>query len=202
MPEDVLSAFFASLIAAAATTLVVASAEWLKQRGREARGKRELDIATQRIGFLSALVGLYERVGAAQDADFMRMTVAPQLDAMKSLADQTWSMTQADRQPAFQRAITRILLLGTYRNRVTRGFRALYWITLAWIVIAPGPQFIRGMFGVDTGKPLAYLLGWTTHELVNYLIPELPLLIILRAITLWLIKRETVRTRQAEGSSS
>lgn len=52
MPEDLFENFSTALVAALATTLVAVSSEWLRQRGQDARLKRDVDQATGRINFL------------------------------------------------------------------------------------------------------------------------------------------------------
>jgi hypothetical protein len=49
MPKDLLEKFSTALVAALATTLVAVSSEWLRQRGQDARLKRDVDQSTSRI---------------------------------------------------------------------------------------------------------------------------------------------------------
>jgi len=66
MPEDLFDRFSTALVAALATTLVAVSSEWLRQRGQDARLKRDVDEATSRITFLSAWLTLQERLSESQ----------------------------------------------------------------------------------------------------------------------------------------
>ena len=62
--------FSTALVAALATTLVAVSSEWLRQRGQDARLKRDADQATSRITFLSAWLTLQERLSESSVSAF------------------------------------------------------------------------------------------------------------------------------------
>ena len=82
MPEDLLEKFSTALVAALATTLVAVSSEWLRQRGQDARLKRDVDQSTSRINFLSAWLTLQERISESQ-AEATRVAIAAGLGEWK-----------------------------------------------------------------------------------------------------------------------
>jgi len=99
MPEDLLEKFSTALVAALATTLVAVSSEWLRQRGQDARLKRDADQATSRITFLSAWLTLQERLSESQ-AEAVRVDIARELVTIRENAERTWAAARQPRRSA------------------------------------------------------------------------------------------------------
>jgi hypothetical protein len=186
MPESLFDRFATALVAALATTLVAVSAEWLKQRGQNARVNREADQSITRINFLAAWLTLQERVSQSQ-AEAARVAIARELAAIREEADRTWTAARQAQQSVLRQALTKLLMLGVSRIWSVQLLRVVYWIALAWLVAIALPQFLIDVtHPVSTIESWAGWLGWVSGQFVHHLLLSLILVILLRyLIRLW-----------------
>jgi hypothetical protein len=180
MPEDLLEKFSTALVAALATTLVAVSSEWLRQRGQDARLKRDADQATSRITFLSAWLTLQERLSESQ-AEAVRVDIARELVTIRENAERTWAAARQPRRSAVRQALTKLLMLGVGLTRSVKLLRVVYWLALGWLVVIAIPEFF-----VDVTHPVSAIdswaawLGWVSGRFVEHVLLALALVISLR----------------------
>jgi hypothetical protein len=190
MPESLLDRFSTALVAALATTLVAVSAEWLKQRGQEARVKREVDQATSRVNFLSAWLTLQERISQSQ-AEAARVAIAEELVAIREETERAWATARQTQKSTVRQALRKLLMLGVGRSRYVYFLRSVYWIALVWLVVIAIPEFV-----IDVTHPPASVeswanwLGWMSGRFVEHALIALALVISLRyLIRFWDIEK-------------
>jgi hypothetical protein len=160
MPEGLFEKFSAALVAALATTLVAVLAEWLRQWGDGARAKRDTDNALSRINFLSAWLGLQERL-AESEAESARIVIAQELEDIRRQAEQAWARTNG--RGACRGRPENLLLLGAGKSVYIQILRVLYWIVLAWFVLLTVPSFFINLaYDVTTSsnESFTYWLAW------------------------------------------
>ena len=186
MPEHLFDRFSTALVAALATTLVAVSSEWLRQRGQDARLKREVDQATSRITFLSAWLTLQERLSESQ-AEATRVAIAQELVAIREDAERTWATARQVRRSAVRQALTKLLMLGVGRARSVQLLRVVYWLALGWLVVIAIPQFFVDVTHPNfSNESWAYWLGWVSGRFVQHVLLALALVLSLRyLIRLW-----------------
>ena len=141
MPEDLFDRFSTALVAALATTPVAVSSEWLRQRGQDARLKRDVDEATSRITFLSAWLTLQERLSESQ-AQATRVAIAHELVTIREDAERTWAAARQAHRSAVRQALTKLLMLDVGRSRSVQLLRVVYWLALGWLVVIAIPEFL------------------------------------------------------------
>lgn len=189
MPTNILTVFLAALTSALATTLVAVAAEWLKQRGQEARAKRDAGQAAAKLDFLSAWLTLRQRLTEFQpESD--RILLSRQLERIRQEADEAWSREGA-RSPV-RAAIARLLILGIGRDdRLMQGARVFYWIILGWLVVVEIPQFVARLLRAPPNEDWAYYFGYVARGVVDNLVLPVSFLIILRWAIGWLITHKS-----------
>ena len=187
MPANILTIFLAALMSALATTLVAVTAEWLKQRGQEARARRDAGQAAAKLNFLSAWLTLHQRLPEFQpESD--RIFLSRQLERVRREAEEAWSREGA--RSTVRAAIERLLILGIGRNdRGVLLVRAFYWIVLAWLVIVGIPRFVARLLHV-TPENSAYYVGYVSGAAAATVVLPVCLLIILRWAIRWLIRHK------------
>jgi hypothetical protein len=197
MPEGLLEKFSAALVAALATTLVAVLAEWLRQWGDGARAKRDTDNALSRINFLSAWLGLQERL-AESEAESARIVIAQELEDIRRQAEQAWARAKRARRPAMRQGLRTLLLLGAGKSVYIQILRVLYWIVLAWFVLLTVPSFFINLaYDVTTSsnESFTYWLAWGAAALLNTFVIPVGVMFLLR----YLIRR---RQRHIESEQS
>jgi hypothetical protein len=186
MPVDLFVNFSTALVAAVATTLVAVASEWLRQRGQDARLKRDVDQATSRINFLSAWLTLQERLSESQ-AEAVRVAIAQELVAIREDAERTWATARQVRRSAVRQALTKLLMLDVGRTRSVQLLRVVYWLALGWLVVIAIPEFFVDVtHPVSSNESWAYWLGWVSGRFVQHVLLALALVLSLRyLIRLW-----------------
>jgi len=174
MPQGLLDKFSTALVAALATTLVAVFAEWLRQLGDSARAKRDTDQALSRVNFLSAWLGLQERLSGSEQ-ESARIVIAQELEDIRRQAEQTWARAKRAQRPTIRQALRRLLMLGVGKSVYIQILRALYWIVLAWFILLGIPAFFVDLVyqvSHSSDESFSYWLGWGVTALLNtFLIP-------------------------------
>jgi hypothetical protein len=197
MPEGLFEKFSAALVAALATPFVAVFAEWLRQRGGSSRTKRDTDQAVSRINFLSAWLGLQERL-AESEAESARIVIAQELEDIRRQAEQTWARAKGPRRPVARQGLRTLLLLGAGKSVYIQILRGLYWIVLAWFVLLIVPSFFINLaYDVTTSsnESFTYWLAWGAAALLNTFVVPVGVMLLLR----YLIRR---RQRRIESEQS
>jgi hypothetical protein len=169
MPEGLFERFSAALVAALATTFVAVLAEWLRQRGGGARARRDTDQALSRINFLSAWLGLQERL-AESESESARIVITQELEDIRRQAEQTWARAERARRPVARQGLRTLLLLGAGKSVYIQILRGLYWIVLAWFILLTVPSFFINLAHdatTSSNGSFTYWLAWGADALLN-----------------------------------
>lgn len=194
MPTNMLTAFLAALMSALAATLVAVAAEWLKQRGQEARARRDAAQTAGRLEFLSAWLTLRERLTQLQ-SESERIFIGQQLERLQREAEDAWSRERV-RSPV-RAAVERFLILGVHRDdRLVQVARVLYWFALAWLVILGIPRFVERLLRIPPDEWWPYYFGYVSRALVDHLVLPVLLVITFR----WIVGRMIGGKRRSPSS--
>jgi hypothetical protein len=171
MGPDWVTQFVAPLVVALVTALVttagVAAREWLDDRDRDSRARRQLELAANRVEFITSWISLQERLGGIDEA----AATAARIDLLDAYEQARQGWTAASEKPprlSLRRVLSQILLITSARNRRARVAQVFYWLSLAWFA------FWLGVSAAVMGEPghsVGYLIATTVTSTIFGLAP-------------------------------
>ena len=134
--SDVVRAGAAALVTAVVTTAVVTVNEWIKQRGAENRGARQLQLARDQLAVLSSWATLNAQLNPGADVGAFREAIQGDLDAAIEAVRLTHiEVGRGGSRVTLAHVMSVILLTNLRGGRLLKVVRVFYWCGCAVLLI-------------------------------------------------------------------
>jgi hypothetical protein len=121
------------MVTGVVTALGVLLREWLQRRDREHRGRRQLQVARERVDFIDAWVAAQERLAPDASTSGLRTVAEAELAEALRVAREAWvQAAPTEATVDLEGAIRTIFLARELAGLPAQALRLVYWCSLVW----------------------------------------------------------------------